>query len=97
MEDRVYLINLYDFYGELLTDKQQLYFEDYYFNNLTHQEIGENSKITRNAVHKQLKDVIEKLNHYEEKLNLYKKSIQINKLINKISDEKIKEELKNLM
>ena len=30
---------LYDYYGELLTSKQQLYFEDYYFNNLSLKEI----------------------------------------------------------
>ena len=29
---------VYDYYGELLTEKQQLYFEDYYFNNLSLQE-----------------------------------------------------------
>lgn len=34
MNEREYLIILYDFYGELLSDKQREYFEDYYFNNL---------------------------------------------------------------
>ena len=32
MEYRFYIIDLYDIYGELLTSKQQNYFEDYYFN-----------------------------------------------------------------
>ena len=27
MEDRIYLINLYDYYGDLLTTKQKEYFE----------------------------------------------------------------------
>ena len=30
MKERLYLIDLYDIYGSLLTDKQQKYFEDYY-------------------------------------------------------------------
>ena len=34
MEKREYLIILYDFYSELLSDKQKEHFEDYYFNNL---------------------------------------------------------------
>ena len=61
MEERNYLIILYDFYGELLTDKQRMYFEDYYFNNLSLSEIAENLGVSRNAVHKQLKSSEEKL------------------------------------
>ena len=34
MEKYVYLNLLYDLYGELLTEKQQKYFKDYYFNNV---------------------------------------------------------------
>ena len=33
MEKTLYLINLFDIYGELLTDKQKEYFIEYYFNN----------------------------------------------------------------
>ena len=57
MEDRIYLINLYDYYGDLLTEKQKEYFESYYFANLSLSEISENTKVSRNAVHKQLKEV----------------------------------------
>lgn len=35
MDKEIYLTGLYDYYSELLTDKQKLYFEDYYFNNLS--------------------------------------------------------------
>ena len=42
MNERIKYINLYDYYGELLTDKQKEYFEDYYFDNLTLAEISEN-------------------------------------------------------
>ena len=40
MKEREYLIILYDFYSELLNDKQRQYFEDYYFNNLSLGEIS---------------------------------------------------------
>ena len=66
MQERLYLIDLYDYYGELLTDKQKIYFEDYYFNNLSLAEISENYDISRNAIHKQLKEVETKLLNYEE-------------------------------
>ena len=61
---------LYDYYGELLTSKQQMYFEDYYFNNLSLQEIAENYNISRNAVYNSLKEIEKKLIHYESVLKL---------------------------
>lgn len=88
MEDSIYLNNLYDYYGELLTVKQQQYFEDYYWNNLTLSEIAENNNISRNAIHKQLKETVEKLCFYEEKLKLYQKRNQIKQLINELDEEK---------
>jgi len=53
----IYYVNLFDYYGDLFTDKQKEYFIDYYFNNLTLQEIAENNNVSRNAVHKNIKDI----------------------------------------
>jgi len=95
--DVVYINELYDYYGNLLTDKQRMYFEDYYFNNLTLSEMSENYNISRNAIHKQLKDVQIKLENFEQNLKLLEKKKRINKIIEKIDDEKIKEQLKELI
>ncbi len=92
----VELTILYDYYGELLTDKQKEYFEDYYFNNLSLQEISENNNVSRNAVHKCLKEIVNRLNYYEEVLKLYEKGKEINKLIENI-DDNIKERIKELI
>ena len=64
MDDLVYYNDLYDLYKNLLTEKQQEYFEDYYFNNYS----------------LQLSVIKDKLDDYEEKLGLYKKNKEINKL-----------------
>ncbi len=96
MERLVYLNNLYDLYGDLLTSKQKKYFEDYYFNNLSYGEISEKYNISRNAVFKQLKIIEEKLENFEEKLNLLYKKNKINDILNKVEDTKIKSVLKNL-
>ena len=96
MEKIIYLNNLYDLYGILLTDKQQKYFEEYYFNNLSYGEISEKYGISRNASFKQLKIIEEKLIEYEEKLKLLYKKNKINDIITKVDDSKIKDELKNL-
>lgn len=97
MEKRDYLIILYDLYGELLNDKQQQYFEEYYFNNLSLGEISENLNISRNAIHKVLQSVEEKLQFYEKKLKLYKKSKIIYDIIDKESSQEIKKILKEMI
>ena len=52
---------------------QKKYFEEYYFNNLSLSEISENEGKSRNAIHKNIKNVVSKLYDYEEKLGLYKR------------------------
>ena len=92
MNERIKYINLYDYYGELLTDKQKEYFEDYYFDNLTLAEISENKEVSRNAVHKQLKEIEKKLEFYEEKLKLNEKILKLEELnIDKELQNKIEE------
>lgn len=87
---------LFDYYGELLTDKQQDFFKDYYFDNLTLQEIADNNEISRNAVHKTLNSILKKLEYYEEKLKLYEKSIKIKELLIDV-DESTKEKIIDLI
>lgn len=96
MEEINKLIILYDFYSELLTEKQKEYFEDYYFNNLSLGEIAENTGLSRNAIHKNIKSVEEKLFFYEEKLELCKKKLLLEEIIKKIDNQNIKERLKDL-
>jgi predicted DNA-binding protein YlxM (UPF0122 family) len=97
MEEVVYYNNLYDLYGDLLTEKQKQYFEDYYFNNLSFSEMAENYNVSRNAVFKQLHIVIDKLEEYEKKLQLFKKKEKLLKVIDKVTDKKLKEELEGLL
>ena len=93
MKERLYLITLYDLYGSLLTDKQQTYFEEYYFNNLSLSEISEIYNVSRNATSKSLKEVEEKLNNYEDKLKIYIKLNKVNKLI---KDESLKNKIEDI-
>ena len=87
MEEQLYLTNLYDCYKKLLTIKQQNYFEDYYFNNLSLSEISENYNVSRNAIHKQLKEINNKLLEYEKILELHKKSNEIKKILKNVDDD----------
>ena len=95
MESRNYIIILYDFYNTLFSDKQKLYFEEYYFNNLSLGEISDNYSLSRNAIHKMIKSMAEKLEYYEDKLKLYEKSIELTKIID-VLDKDTKEKISKL-
>lgn len=96
MKKVIYFNELYDYYGTLLTSKQQKYYEDYYFNDLSLGEIADNENVSRNAIYNQLKKIEEKLEEYEEKLELNKKGKEIKELIKDL-DEKTQLEINNLI
>ena len=96
-EYNLYIISLYDIYNSLLTSKQKLYFEDYYFNNLSLSEMSENYEVSRNAIHKQIKEVNSKLEDFELKIKIKENNIKLKELINKIDDSKLRLELEKII
>lgn len=97
MEKEIYLTILFDYYGELLTQKQQEYFSLYYFDNLSLGEISDNLEVSRNAVHKQLKVIEEKLLFFEEKLKLYEKDKKLDTILEKIENKNLKDSIKKII
>lgn len=97
MEDREYLIILYDYYGELLSDIQREYFEEYYFDNLSLSEISENDGKSRNAIHKCIKGSCNKLYEFEDKLRLYEKRKKLESIIDKVNDKDVRAVLEDLI
>ena len=109
MEDRVEISLLMDFYGPLLTEKQNEILQWYYNDDLSLSEIAELNKTSRQAIHDLIKRCYKQLLSYESKLNLLQKSIKREKEIinfleylkNKYSIDnediiKYKEKLENL-
>lgn len=97
MEDVFYYNELYDLYESLLTDKQRKYYEDYYFNNFSLSEMANDYNVSRNAIFKQIHNVVDKLLEYESKLHLYEKKMKILKIIDNTKDEKLKKTLEELI
>ena len=64
---------LYDFYGELLTDKKRQVMELYHEDDMSLSEIAGDMGITRAAVYDSLKSAEHQLEKYEEKLRLLAK------------------------
>ncbi len=61
---------LFDFYGDLLTKKQQLMVKLYYHHDLSLGEIAGQLKVSRQAVHDNLRRAEKILEGYEQKLKL---------------------------
>ena len=93
IEQVIKISQLYDFYSELLSEKQKQYLNDYYFNDFSLTEISENYDISKQAVSNNIKRTIAELEQYEEKLNLIKLNNErlflLNELRKSTSDEGI--------
>jgi len=61
---------LFDFYGALLTEKQQTFLKCYYHDDYSLGEIADDFAISRQAVYEHLKRSEQALEEYEKKLRL---------------------------
>jgi predicted DNA-binding protein YlxM (UPF0122 family) len=78
---------LYDFYGQLLTPKQQEIMGLYYADNFSLSEIAEEFGISRQGVHDTVKRAEKSLQDYEEKLGLIKQTMATKETMQKIENE----------
>lgn len=88
LDKKEQLNQLFDLYKSLLTKKQCLYFELYYREDYSLQEISEIYTVSRNAVFDQLKKVEDYLFSYEEKLSLLALQLKRKELIDKAIETK---------
>ena len=107
MEKNVKVSMLCQIYGELLTEKQFKFLDDYYNNDFSLSEIAENNGITRQAGRDNIVKGENKLFEYEEKLGIMKKTLkqeqqivkilsELTKIQTKFSDEEIASILENV-
>lgn len=83
-EKKIKLGNLYAFYGNLLTEKQQQILSLYCIEDLSLGEISENLGISRQAVYDTLKRSKKILEDYEEKLGLLNKFSNTRNKVNQL-------------
>ena len=86
LEKKNYYNILFGYYGDLLTEKQQALFEEYYGEDFSLSEIASEYNISRNAVHDTIKKVLTILDEFEEKLGLYKKDKKLDNILKEYSD-----------
>ena len=97
MEEFVYYNGLYDSYNSLLTDNERKTFEDYYQEDFSLSEIAEERDISRSAVQKTLKNVLEKLDFYENKLHLFSNNQKLVELMNSNDINVIKKGIEEIL
>lgn len=73
MEKFLEITYLFDFYQELLTDKQRELVSSYYFDDLSLGELADVHHISRQSVFDAIKKSEQKLLDYEAKLSLWSK------------------------
>ena len=90
MEKFVEQTLLYDFYGELLTERQQQVYESVVLEDYSLSEVAEDLGISRQGVHDMIRRCNHTLEEYEEKLHLVEKFLRIRKQtkqIRKLADK----------
>lgn len=97
MSERDYLMDLYDIYKDLLTDKQREYFQNYYFEDLTLQEASDELNVSKQIISKTILQVTNKLKKYESTLHLNKIYNVLTVIREITTDENIKKELDKLL
>ena len=73
MEKFVVITYLFDFYQDLLTEKQSNLLREYYFEDLSLSEMAQQHGISRQSAFDTIKKAEQKLLDYEEKLRLFEK------------------------
>ena len=80
-EEYFYYNNLFDLYGELLTEREQDIFKLFYEEDFSLGEISKHFKVSKSAIGKTIKIVNKKLEMYEEKIKIAYKKEKIKKIL----------------
>ena len=86
IDKKAYYAILFEYYKNLLTDKQIDTFICYYNEDYSLAEIADEFGTSRNAVWDTLKKVVSLLENYEDKLKLYEKDQKLNDYLNKLKN-----------
>lgn len=87
MEKKVLEQLWYDFYGELLSDRQKSVMEYYYNDDYSLTEIGDLLGMTRQGVYDACKRARHLMREYEEKLGLVQRYLKSRSLLQDITGE----------
>ncbi|MCL2628704.1 MAG: YlxM family DNA-binding protein [Oscillospiraceae bacterium] len=85
MSGTLQMTMLYDFYGDLLTEKQREYFDLYHNEDLSLSEIAEKANITRQGVYDIITRAEKTLTQIEQKTGIIQKWLETRAILEKAS------------
>ena len=91
MKNQTYRMTmLFDFYGELLTDRQKEFFDLYYNNDLSLSEIAENAGISRQGVRDVIVRAEAAMQEIEDKTGLIRRFEQLDRKSTRLNSSHLK-------
>ncbi|MBO6215418.1 MAG: winged helix-turn-helix transcriptional regulator [Lachnospiraceae bacterium] len=86
MDEKLHRVDLFDFYGELLSEHQREIYEAYACEDLSLAEIAETVGISRQGVSDQIRRCTHMMEGYEEKLGLIRRFTVIREYCDRINE-----------
>ena len=86
MDNTIMRTMLFDFYGDLLTEKQREYYDLHYNSDLSLQEIAEQSGVSRQAVWDIIRRAEQSLNEFEDKTGLVARAVRRRKAVEELEE-----------
>lgn len=97
MDNREYITSLYEIYKELLNEKERNYFEYYYFEDYSMQEIADLYKVSKAYASKYLNKINDKIVNYEKILKINDRNSKIIDLLKNVNDSELKSKIIELL
>ena len=97
MIEREHILTLYEIYNKLLNEREKNYFEYYYFEDYSMQEIADLYEVSKAYASKLLNKINDKIINYEKILKINNKNSKIINLLNNINDEDLKSKIEELL
>ena len=97
MDNREYITSLYEIYKELLNEKERKYFEYYYFEDYSMQEIADLYKVSKAYASKYLNKINDKIINYEKILKINDRNSKIIDLLKNVNDSELKSKIIELL
>lgn len=97
MDNREYITALYEIYKELLNEKERNYFEYYYFEDYSMQEIADLYEVSKAYASKYLNQINDKIINYEKILKINDRNSRIIDLLKNVNDSELKSKIIELL
>ncbi len=97
MKEREKILEIYEAYKELLSDRERDYFENYYYEDYNLQEIADNYEVSKSYVGKYINEIEDKLINYESKLKMVEKFKKIRNIIDLEENDVLKFKIEEIL